>query len=101
LFGPESATYLPLLLFPIVGVVTTYLSSKLSMPQTQPNQGGKQAEGGMPNTMMYVGPLITLMFSFQLPAGVVLYWIIGYVFQIFQQLYINKHVVKKKEVQTK
>ncbi len=101
LFGPESATYLPLLLFPIIGVVTTYLSSKLSMPQTNTNQGGKQAEGSMSNTMMYIGPLITLMFSFQLPAGVVLYWIVGYVFQIFQQLYINKHVLKKKEVAAK
>lgn len=98
LFGPEWTTYLPLLLFPIIGVVTTYLSSKLSMPQTQTKQGGQQADGGMANSMMYVGPLITLMFSFQLPAGVVLYWIAGYVFQIFQQLYINKHVVKKKEV---
>jgi YidC/Oxa1 family membrane protein insertase len=47
---------------------------------------------------MYIGPVLTLMFSFQLPAGVGLYWIAGYVFQIFQQLYINKYVMKKKEV---
>jgi len=100
LFGPDAATYLPLLLFPIVGVITTYISSKLSMPQT-PQKGGNQVAGSMSNSMLYVGPVMTLIFSFQLPAGVVLYWIAGYVFQIFQQLYINKYVLKKKEVTTK
>ena len=40
--------------------------------------------------MMYIGPVMTLVFSFQLPAGVILYWMTGYVFGIFQQLYINR-----------
>lgn len=102
LFGPEWKIYLPLLLFPIIGVITTYLQSKLTMPPPQPSKkGGKQADGGMANSMMYVGPLMTLVFSFQFPAGVILYWIAGYVFQIFQQLYINKNILKKKEIQTK
>jgi YidC/Oxa1 family membrane protein insertase len=100
LFGPEAARYLPLLLFPIIGVITTYISSKLSMPQAQKgsNQG---TASSMSNSMLYIGPIMTLMFSFQFPAGVILYWIAGYVFQIFQQLYLNKHVIKKKEGATK
>jgi len=101
LFGPEAGTYLPLLLFPIIGVITTYISSKLSMPQASQNQKTGGQTGGMANSMMYMGPLMTLIFSFQLPAGVVLYWIAGYVFQIFQQLYINNYVVMKKEVARK
>jgi YidC/Oxa1 family membrane protein insertase len=94
LFGPQAAVYLPLLLIPIIGVVTTFISSKMMAPQTQ-NDGDR---GGMSNSMTYIGPVLTLIFSFQLPAGVGLYWISGYVFQIFQQLYINKFVMKKKEV---
>jgi YidC/Oxa1 family membrane protein insertase len=94
LFGPQAATYLPLLLIPIIGVVTTFISSKMMTPPTQSDSD----RGGMSNSMMYIGPVLTLMFSFQLPAGVGLYWIAGYVFQIFQQLYINKYVMKKKEV---
>lgn len=99
LFGPEAYIYLPLLLLPIIGVVTTFLSTKLSMPKTNQNNSGSQAAmaNSMTNSMMYVGPVMTLIFSFQLPAGVVLYWIAGYVFQIFQQLYINKHILKKNE----
>jgi YidC/Oxa1 family membrane protein insertase len=101
LFGPEKWTYLPLLLFPIVGVITTYISSKMSMPPSNQAQKGDNPAAGMTNSMMYVGPIMTLIFSFQLPAGVVLYWIAGYIFQIFQQLYINKYVMKRKEVEAK
>lgn len=99
LFGPEMHIYLPLLLLPIIGVVTTFLSTKLSMPKKQPNKSGDQSQmaNSMTNSMMYIGPFMTLIFSFQLPAGVVLYWISGYVFQIFQQLYINKTILKKNE----
>jgi YidC/Oxa1 family membrane protein insertase len=100
LFGPESHIYLPLLLLPIIGVITTYISSKMSMPQkTQNNKSTstQNTSGGMGKSMMYIGPIMTLIFSFQLPAGVVLYWIAGYVFQIFQQLYINKKILSKKE----
>lgn len=100
LFSPETAgTYLPLLLLPILGVITTYISAKMSTPKAPETKGkGKQSTAPSVNSMLYVAPIMTLFFSFQLPAGVVLYWIAGYVFQIFQQLYINKFVIGKKEV---
>lgn len=103
LFGPEMGTYLPLLLLPLIGVVTTFISSKMTMPKpaTDKKTGKADATSSMSNSMLYIGPIMTLIFSFQLPAGVVLYWISGYVFQIFQQLYINKFVLKKKEVTAK
>jgi YidC/Oxa1 family membrane protein insertase len=97
LFGPEAGIYLPLLLLPIIGVITTYLASKLGMPATDSgsSSSGANMSNSMTKSMLYMGPIMTLIFSFQLPAGVVLYWIAGYVFQIFQQLYINK-VLKKQ-----
>lgn len=95
IFGPEWKTYLPLFILAILATVTTYLSSRLAMPKT--NDSKDKAAGCSANSMMYVGPVMTLFFSFQLPAGVVLYWMTGYVFAIFQQLYINKFVLKKKE----
>lgn len=97
LFGPEWRRYLPLLLFPIIGVITTYISSKMSVPPTDQSQkGSNQQAPGMSNSMLYIGPILTLIFSFQFPVGVILYWIVGYVFQIFQQMYINKYIYKKK-----
>jgi len=100
LFGSEAVVYLPLLLIPILAVVTTYFSTKLVTPSASENKNN-DAAAGTQSTMALIGPLMTLFFSFQLPAGVGLYWIVSNVFQIFQQLYINKYVLRKKEVAEK
>lgn len=91
--------YAGLLLIPILATATTYLSSKLSMPKTSGQQNANAAQ--MQNTMLFIAPLMTLFFSFQFPAGLGVYWIAGYVIQILQQMYINKHVIKSKEVVSK
>lgn len=98
LFGPEAHIYIPLFILVIVSTATTYISTKLTMPKNT-NNGAKQNAAGssMTNSMMYIGPVMTLLFSFQLPAGVILYWMIGYVVSIFQQLYINKFVLNKNK----
>lgn len=94
LFGEQSSIYLPLLIIPILGVITTFISSKMMTPKTDSKDPNTNS---MANSMLYVGPALTLMFSFQLPAGVGLYWTCSYIFQIFQQLYINKFIKNKKE----
>lgn len=96
LFGISSGTYLPLLLIPILAVVTTFISTKISMQQTIKKSEKGRSENSIQNTMMYVSPLFTLIFSFQLPAGIVFYWIISNTFQIIQQLFINKFVLNKE-----
>lgn len=88
--------YLILLLIPLIAVTTTYISSRLSMPKTSQTQNNP-----MQKSMLFIGPLMTLIFSFNFPAGMGLYWITGNVFQIFQQMFINKLILKKKEVQDK
>ena len=95
LFGAEANIYIPLFILAILATVTTFISTKLTMPKKDPKAAPTQMSG-MTSSMMYIGPLMTLMFAFQLPAGVVLYWMVGYVFAIFQQLFINKHMHKKK-----
>lgn len=94
LFGSEAHIYIPLLLLVIAATVTTYISSRLTMPKKK--EGAQQSAPGS-SMMMYMGPAMTLMFSFQMPAGVILYWMTGYVVSIFQQLYINKFVHKKHD----
>lgn len=82
-----------LLLLPIIAVITTYITARMSMPKTT-----DKATNPMGNSMLYISPLMTLIFSFQFPAGLALYWIAGNVFAIGQQYYVNKYVLKKKEV---
>jgi len=85
-----------LLLLPLLATVTTYLTARMSMPKTT-----DKATNPMGNTMLYISPLMTLIFSFQFPAGLALYWIAGNIFAIGQQYYVNKYILKKKEVVTK
>jgi len=101
LFGPEAYIYIPLFILVVVAVATTYISSRLTMPKTTDNKNNKQdaPAAGMTNSMMYIGPVMTLILGFQLPAGLLLYWTVGYIFTIFQQLYINKYVLKKGKKQ--
>lgn len=94
LFGPNAGIYIPLLLLVIAATVTTYFSTRLAMPKTQPDGKQDGPAGCSNNSMMYVGPVMTLVFGFQMPAGVILYWMTGYVVGILQQLYINKRVKK-------
>jgi YidC/Oxa1 family membrane protein insertase len=96
--SPDRMEYWGLLMLPILATVTTFLSTKLMMMGTKHLPQANAQMAGMQNTMMYIAPLMTLIFSFQFPAGLSLYWVTGYVFQIFQQLYINKTIYKKKEV---
>lgn len=100
LFGDQMAVYLPLLLIPIVGVVSTYISGKIAMASTAAQSSANQQATSMNKTMQFIGPVMTLIFSFQLPAGVLVYWIAGYLIQIVQQLFINKYVLKLDNVIT-
>ena len=100
LFGEQSAIYLPLLLIPIIGVVSTYISGKISMASNAAQSAQNQQAASMNKSMQLIGPIMTLIFSFQLPAGVLVYWIAGYIIQIVQQLFINKYVLKLDNVLT-
>jgi len=86
-------TKIILLLLPLIAVVTTYFTTRMSMPKTT-----DKTTNPMGNSMMYISPLMTLIFSFQFPAGLALYWIAGNIFAIGQQYYVNKYVLNKKEV---
>ncbi|NLL49202.1 MAG: OxaA precursor, partial [Firmicutes bacterium] len=59
---------------------TTFLQSKLSATGDMSQQ----------KSMLIVMPIMIGMFSLRLPSGLVLYWIVGNVFSIGQQLWINK-----------
>ena len=73
-------------------------SSQQNTKNNQPKSKQEEFMGaGMQKSMIYMGPLFTLMFSFQLPAALGFYWTVGYIFQIFQQMYINKTIRKEKE----
>ena len=89
--GPQN---LILLLVPIVAEFTTYISVKYSMQQTSHTSDDKMQES-VQGSMALISPIMTGFVAFSVPAGLGLYWIIGNVFQIFQQMIINRFIDKK------
>ena len=79
------------LIIPFLAAFTQWLNVKL-MPQasSDPNDQAAQTMKSM-NIMM---PVMSAVFCFSLPSGMGLYWIIGAVVRIVQQIFINKHIDK-------
>jgi len=50
--------------------------------------------------MLYFFPVMVIIIAWNLPAGLVLYWIVATIFSIFEQLYINKKYKAKAQLQT-
>lgn len=89
--GISIAQYIPGIL-PIITAFLTYIQMELSTPKTD-NAGSSneaQAASGAMKNMKYLMPLMILVFSRNLSAGLVLYWATGTIFRIGQQLVMKK-----------
>lgn len=75
-------------LIPVLNVAVQFLVTKSSMAK---NAGSGQANQTN-QTMMYTMPFVSGFFAMQMPAGLGLYWLVGSMFQLGQQLVINKHI---------
>jgi len=75
-------------LIPILNVAIQFLVTKSSMAKNTGSAGSNQTN----KTMMYTMPFVSGFFAMQMPAGLGLYWLVGSMFQLGQQLVINKHI---------
>lgn len=121
LFGAATlGTYLPLLAIPLLAVITTFLSMKVTqsfMPgakdaktraaekaereraKNNPAKKGQESadpSAGMMKGMQWFMPLFTLMISFTTPAALGVYWVVNNVMSIVQQYVLFKTVGKKQ-----
>jgi YidC/Oxa1 family membrane protein insertase len=82
-----------LLIIPVLGALTTFLSTKL----TQKQASGQQSEqAAQMQTMQMIFPFMTGYFCYILPAAMGLYWIVGNLLQITQSMTLDKYVLKKE-----
>lgn len=77
----------------IISGVTTFLQQKLTMPASG-NESQQQA-------FLYIMPLMLGYFTYQLNAGIGLYWITSNAVGIVQQYIINEYFIVKKHIQDK
>ena len=79
------------LIIPILAAFTQWLNVKLMpQPASDPNDQTANTMKSM-NLMM---PAMSAVFCFSLPSGMGLYWIVGAIVRIVQQIFINKHIDK-------
>ena len=86
-----------LLALPVLSALSAYLAMKCSMqPSPQPHQENDEGiQSLMQKNMALTSPIISGVIAFTVPAGLGLYWIVGNLFQIIQQLFMNRFVIKK------
>ena len=77
-------------LIAIISGVTALLSSLLSMKYSKAAMSLEQQQaGGCSNAMMYMMPVMSLIFSFTVPAGVAVYWIFSNLLAMVQTVVLN------------
>lgn len=90
-----------LILIPAVAMLMTWLSSKytqmLSGTANQAAQNQDNPAQSMSKSMNIMMPLMTGFFTFTLPSGIGIYWIISSVMQVVQQYTINKFFDRKED----
>lgn len=90
-----------LILIPAFAMLLTWLSSKYSQKLSGTAQKAAQNSDNpaqsMTNSMNIMMPLMTGFFTFSLPSGIGIYWIISSVMQIVQQYTITKYFDRKED----
>ena len=84
------------ILIPILSALAQWYSTHMTT-KNQPDLGDNPMASSM-KTMNIIFPLMSAFFCYSFAAGLGLYWVIGSVFQIGQQLFINSYF-KKVEVE--
>lgn len=88
-----------LLLIPVLAVVSQVLTTKLTQIQSGQNtkDNSDNPANQMSKSMMMMMPLMTGLFTFTLPSGIGIYWIVSSITQLLQQLALNKYFENKGE----
>ncbi|MDR2900808.1 MAG: membrane protein insertase YidC [Treponema sp.] len=76
-------------LLPFIYVGSQLLYGKIT--QTPDQKGNTQMK-----MMLYVMPIMFFFILYNVPSGLLVYWIMSNVLTLFQQLIINKYIAKKK-----
>jgi YidC/Oxa1 family membrane protein insertase len=87
---PDFKAFSVLWIIPILAGVSAYLSGYLNakINPAMANSGNAQM-AGMNKAMIWYMPLISVWFTFTLPAGVGLYWIMSNILIVAQQYILN------------
>jgi len=70
-----------------------FIQSKQSMA-LQADGGGNKEMAALSKQMLYFFPIMIIIIGWNLPAGLILYWIATTLFSVFEQMYIKRKRIK-------
>ena len=74
----------------LIAGIAQFFQSKTMLPKKQPGSKANQFSDMMQKQMVYVFPLITVVFLLKLPSAIGFYWIVTALFSVWQQQLILK-----------
>lgn len=77
----------PFYILPIVAGITTFIQQKIMMAGVENNPQMQM--------MLYIMPVMIVVFAFTFPAALSLYWVVGNIFMIVQTYFIKGPDLKK------
>ena len=83
-----------LLIAALLVPVCSYLSQMINIKLTPQNTDQNDQMAAQMKTMNTMMPLMSLIIAFSVPVGLVLYWIVGALVRMVQQIILNKHFEK-------
>lgn len=84
-------------LIPLLCLVAQVLVTKTMQSSRNTSKGDGGAADQTQKTMMYIMPIMTVFIVSTMPAGLGLYWLASNVFQLGQQIVINRHLAQDRE----
>lgn len=87
------------ILIVVLAAILQYFQGRLTLPKTQPS-GQDSPAAKIGKSMIFIGPVLTVVILSTLPAAVGLYWLASSAFSIFQQLIINRQLRNERGIPT-
>lgn len=97
-FWTDGLNSIGLFILPIISVVVSFLSMKVSMATNQMNKQSENKQMDSTNRMMlWMMPLMSLWIGFSVPAGLSVYWITQYFVTMVQEVICGQMLKKDYE----
>lgn len=94
-FNSAWITFIIVAIIPVLSGIFQFLSVKLSTKlNKQAEQNQPAALGGSMKMMNYIMPIFSVWICFSFPLGIGIYWCMGSLVMIIQQIFINRHLNK-------
>lgn len=82
----------PKVLLALLSGATTFLSSWIISRKTKSDDPNMKLQQNIMNIVM---PIMMTFFTISIPCGVAIYWIVGNIVQVIQQIFLSKYCEKK------